>query len=63
MQISADLDLTVVALEQPDELTVLLEMAAPDADTDAIRAPATLQVVLDRSGSMRRARLDGARRR
>lgn len=61
MKISANLDLNIVALEQPDELTVLLEMAAPDADSDAVRSPATLQIVLDRSGSMANGRLDGAK--
>ncbi len=61
MKVSASLELSVVALEQPDELTVLLEMAAPDGDHVAIRAPATPQIGLDRSGSMRRRRLDGAK--
>jgi Ca-activated chloride channel family protein len=61
VKVSANLDLNVVALEQPDELTVLVEMAAPDADNEVTRAPATLQIVLDRSGSMGGGRLDGAK--
>ena len=52
MKISAGLDLDVVALEQRDEFTLLVELTAPDTPSEAERIPATLQVVLDRSGSM-----------
>ena len=61
MKISAGLDLDVVALEQRDEFTLLVELTAPDTPSEAERIPATLQVVLDRSGSMGGGRLGGAR--
>ena len=54
MKFSAQLDVNVVAHETADEVVVLLDLEAPDLATDADRAPATFQVVLDRSGSMRR---------
>ena len=57
MKISAGLDLDVVAFEQRDEFTLLVELTAPDTPSDAERVPATLQVVLDRSGSMGGGRL------
>jgi Ca-activated chloride channel homolog len=53
MHVTAHLDVDVVAVETEDEVSVLLELAAPTAaPSDATRPPATLQVVLDRSGSM-----------
>ncbi|PWU51818.1 hypothetical protein DLJ47_20515 [Micromonospora sp. S4605] len=62
MHISAHLDLDVVALETDSELAVLIELAAPSAPASAtVRAASTLQVVLDRSGSMTGARIDGAK--
>ena len=60
MHLSTSLDLDVVALEQSDELTLLVEIAAPAGDRQPNRRAATLQVVLDRSGSMRGGRLDSA---
>lgn len=60
MKLSAQLDLGLVALEQPDELTLLVELHAPTPTTTTSRPPATLQVVLDRSGSMGGDRLTGA---
>lgn len=61
MHVNAHLDVDLVALEQADEVTVLLELTAPDADGGAPRPPATVQVVLDRSGSMGGGRLEAAK--
>lgn len=61
IKINALLDVNVLAHETTDEVTVLLELEAPAADTDAARPPSTLQVVLDRSGSMDGAPLEGAK--
>lgn len=62
MKVNALLDVNVVALEAEDEVSVLVEVQAPAAPVDAARTPATLQVVLDRSGSMTGAPLAGAQR-
>jgi Ca-activated chloride channel family protein len=62
MRLNAHVDVELVAVEQPDELTVLLELRAPDAPRAEPRPPAAVQVVLDRSGSMAGERLDAARR-
>src|SRR5687768_3868066 len=62
MRISAHLDVDVIAVETDDQLSVLIEMTAPPAPQDATpRQPSTLEVVLDRSGSMTGGRLDGAK--
>ncbi|HEY9564289.1 MAG TPA: VWA domain-containing protein [Nocardioides sp.] len=61
MKINALLDVNVVAHEAEDEVAVLLELEAPVALADATRAQASLQVVLDRSGSMDGAPLEGAK--
>ena len=63
MHIKAHLDVDVVALETEDEVSVLVELTAPPAPqgTDVAPSPKrTLQVVLDRSGSMDGGRLAGA---
>lgn len=60
MKFSAQLDVNVVAHESDDEVAVLLDLAAPSASTDQQRPPASLQIVLDRSGSMAGPPLDGA---
>jgi Ca-activated chloride channel homolog len=52
VDLSAHLDLDVVAYQADDQLSVLVELAAPDVPADATRVPSTLVVVLDRSGSM-----------
>jgi len=52
VDLSAHLDLDVVAHQADDQLSVLAELAAPDVPADATRVPSTLVVVLDRSGSM-----------
>ena len=62
MQLNAHIDVDLVAVEQPDEITVLLEVRAPESQTDTQRNPAAVQVVLDRSGSMTGERLDAAKR-
>ncbi len=62
MKINALLDVNVVAHEAEDEVAVLLDIEAPSALADTTRPPASLQVVLDRSGSMNGAPLDGAKR-
>ena len=58
MHLSTKLDCDLVAVETTDELTLLVDLAAPTAATTETRAPATLQVVLDRSGSMAGDRLE-----
>lgn len=62
MKFAAQLDVNVVAHEAADEVTVLLDVEAPVASTTVERAPSALQVVLDRSGSMSGAPLEGAKR-
>ncbi len=60
MHLSALLDVDLVAVETTDELTLLVELTAPTPATAAKRQPATLVVVLDRSGSMAGGRLEAA---
>ncbi len=60
MHLNAHLDLDLVALEAEDELTVLVELVAPELPASEPRPAATVQVVLDRSGSMGGERLDAA---
>ncbi|MCX6397196.1 MAG: VWA domain-containing protein [Propionibacteriales bacterium] len=62
MKINALLDVNVVAHEAADEVTVLLELEAPASVADTARPPSSLQVVLDRSGSMAGAPLEGAKK-
>src|SRR6478609_11180233 len=62
MHIATHLDLDVVALEGDDEISLLVELTAPIAAAEAAPIPRTLEVVLDRSGSMRGDRLSGAKR-
>src|SRR5215218_5936173 len=61
MHLNATLDLDVVAIESQDQISVLLELAAPAASADRTRPPGTLQVVLDRSGSMAGGALESAK--
>ncbi|WP_019876713.1 vWA domain-containing protein [Sporichthya polymorpha] len=61
MKLNAMLDVAVVAHEAEDEVTVLVDLEAPAAPVDTTRAPASLQVVLDRSGSMAGPPLEGAK--
>ncbi|MFI6574223.1 VWA domain-containing protein [Nocardiopsis sp. NPDC050513] len=60
MHLSALLDFDVVPLDTDDAVSVLLDVTAPEREADTERPPATLQVVLDRSGSMGGGRLRGA---
>ncbi|HSD80171.1 MAG TPA: VWA domain-containing protein, partial [Solirubrobacteraceae bacterium] len=52
MHVTAHLDVDLVAVQQPDRVTVMLELLAPVEPPAAARPPATVQIVLDRSGSM-----------
>lgn len=61
MKFSAALDVNVVAHEAADEVNVLLEIEAPAGPSTTDRAATALQVVLDRSGSMQGAPIDGAK--
>ena len=64
MHITAHLDVDVVAVETDDEVSVLIELTAPEApppDPGQERPARALQIVLDRSGSMSGERLDGAK--
>jgi Ca-activated chloride channel family protein len=62
MHITSHLDVELVALEADDQVTLMLDLAAPAGAVDAARPPATVQLVLDRSGSMSGERLDVAKR-
>jgi Ca-activated chloride channel homolog len=62
VHVNANIDVELVAVEQPDELTVLLELRAPEPPRARPRPPAAVQVVLDRSGSMGGERLEAAQR-
>ncbi|HJE61814.1 MAG TPA: hypothetical protein K8V84_25370, partial [Nocardiopsis listeri] len=56
MKMSARPEFDVVALNTPDSVLVLLEVEAPERAPGRARPPATLQVVVDRSGSMTKDR-------
>ncbi|MGH2950490.1 MAG: VWA domain-containing protein, partial [Solirubrobacterales bacterium] len=60
MKINTALDYDLIAVESEDLVHVLLELTAPTPSNQAERPPATLQVVLDRSGSMADGRLGAA---
>lgn len=61
MRMTTTLDVDLVAVENDHEVMLLLEITAPTPPVSNPRAPATLQIVLDRSGSMAGDRLDGAK--
>jgi len=60
MHLNAHLDVDLIAVEQEDEIALMLELTAPPAPVNEARASATLEVVLDRSGSMGDGRLAAA---
>jgi Ca-activated chloride channel family protein len=60
MKVTTHVDFDVVAVEQDDEVTVMLEIVAPSAETSGPRPTANVEVVLDRSGSMHGERLGAA---
>ena len=62
MKFNASLDVNVVAHEATDEVAVLLDLEAPTPVVDEVRPPSSLQIVLDRSGSMSGAPIEGAKR-
>ena len=62
MHLNALLDVDVVAVENDDELSLLLELEAPQSEGQIARPPRTLQIVLDRSGSMGGGQLEAAQR-
>lgn len=62
MHFTTHLDVDLVALEADDRVTLMLDLAAPAAAAGQDRPPATVEVVLDRSGSMGGDRLDVAKR-
>ena len=61
MHVNAHLDVDLVAVQQTDQVTVMLELLAPEGAVGSERPPAAVQVVLDRSGSMDGPRLNAAR--
>ena len=62
MHINAVLEMDVVALEQDDSVTVMLDLTAPQNDEDKDRPAQAVIVVLDRSGSMSGPRLHAGKR-
>src|SRR4051812_23400753 len=61
MQVTPHTDVDVVAIEQDDAVSVMLELFAPTSQSDATRPPAAVEIVLDRSGSMNGDRLETAK--
>ena len=61
MQVKTYVDVDIVAVEQDDEVTVMIELVAPAPVSNAPRPSAAVQVVLDRSGSMDGERLGAAK--
>ena len=60
MHVSTFLDIDLVAVNQADELSCLVQMTAPVSELSASRPGQSLVIVLDRSGSMHGDQLEGA---
>ena len=61
MHVSAHLDIDLIALDQADDVTCLIQLQAPVPPQVTARPGQTLVVVLDRSGSMSGPPLEGAK--
>lgn len=61
MHVSAHLDIDLIAIDQADHVTALLELTAPENSATQQRPGRTLMLVLDRSGSMGGEPLDAAK--
>ncbi len=60
MRTQLNLEYDLIAVESEDTVHALLELTAPATPASIARPPATLQVVIDRSGSMAHGRLFAA---
>lgn len=61
MQVNTHADVDVIAIEEEDQVTVMIDLVAPKAKDIDQRPPAAVQIVLDRSGSMEGSRLEAAK--
>ena len=61
MHVSTHLSIDMVALDQSDDVTILLELTAPENPVSMQRPGRTLMLLLDRSGSMSGEPLTGAK--
>ena len=61
MHINAHLDIDLIALDEANHVTCLLELTAPSDEATVVRPGRTLVIVLDRSGSMRGEPIEAAR--
>ena len=61
MHVLTHLNIDMVALDQKDQVTVLVELTAPENSDSANRPGRTLMLLLDRSGSMSGGPLQGAK--
>lgn len=61
MNVKALLDVDMVALESADKLTLMVDLTAPESAHQSSRPGQAVQIVLDRSGSMRGQPLEAAK--